>query len=236
MEATYLQCERKSEGSPTFVAPVPQRTKYEDLVNVTRTSAASAGKDPLYNYIYEHPITSRWKMRLSRILDSMALSSFVELKTAWVVDSGDAFIFFSDPAKPNKRRHKVVYNFAAFLGDLVVRSAEQRRRGKEFEEKIHAAIKEVLGDSAKEMFYLDHLATTPAKQGHGYGTALCRVFNGEADARGLASFVVSSNVEVNTPFYNDVGFYTVKEVVLGEHDSSWTKPPVSIAIMVRERP
>lgn len=51
------------------------------------------------------------------------------------------------------------------------------QRGKEFGDKTAAAIKEAVGDRAAKMFSLEHLATTPAKQGHGYGTALCEVLN-----------------------------------------------------------
>jgi len=213
----------------------PQRTRHKDLPNITRTVRATAINDPLYKYISEHRVRNRWRDKLQQVLESMTLSKFIDHRTAWVVDSGDAFIFYSDPAKHDTRRHKLLSYFASIIRKLTTK-AEQKRRHTEFMTKMNAALKASLGDRMKEMYYLDHLATIPAKQGRGYATTLCRVFTDEADMRGLASYLVSSNVEANTRFYNHVGFRIVKEFLLGDDNPTWKRAPVVIAIMVREVP
>ncbi|THH30904.1 hypothetical protein EUX98_g3294 [Antrodiella citrinella] len=159
-----------------IASSTPQRMKYEDLVNVTKTIKGAAVKDPLWLYVNEHGTPGRWRSKLSHVVDSIIFSNFIDKRTAWTCDSGDAFIFYSDPAKPEKRRHKLVIQSAGFLAKFT-RTTEQKR----------------------------------------------------ADAKGTASFVVSSNVEMNTPFYNHVGFYTVKEFVVGD-DPTWKKPPVVMAV------
>ncbi|THH30901.1 hypothetical protein EUX98_g3295 [Antrodiella citrinella] len=217
-----------------IASPTPHRTKYDDLANIINTIKASSVNDPVTLYVYEHKIPGRWRRQLSRMLDSLVLSNFIERQTAWTCDAGDAYLFYSDPAKHKTRRQKLVLKFAVFMFGLI-RTAEQKRRSEEVSKKMDAAVREALGDRKKDMFYLDHLGTTPAKQGRGYGTALCKVLADEADARGAASYLGSSNVETNTPFYNSVGFYTVKEFVVGD-DPTWKKPPVVIAVMVREVP
>lgn len=126
------------------------------------------------------------------------------------------------------------------------------QRMTEFMEKMQAAVKEAVGDRAADMLLLERLATAPAKQGRGYGTALCEALNdivsqsrfmlyatvadtvtraGQADVRGLPLYLVSSNVAANTAFYNHVGYLTVKEIYVGDNDPSWKNPPIPVALV-----
>ncbi|TCD69846.1 hypothetical protein EIP91_005923 [Steccherinum ochraceum] len=215
---------------------LPRKVAYEDLWNAAKTAKISTVNDPLNRYIFEHRSNNKWLDLLDRIIIVLAWTKFPAMRTGWTVDAGDALMLYDDPAKATPPLwYKLVLRVVTVFSRLV-RSPEQRRRGREFESKITAAIKETLGDRAKDMFNLAHLATSPAKQGRGYGTAVCKALTTEADERKLASYVVSSNVKGNTPFYNYLGYYTVAEILLGEDDPSWKEPPVPIALMVRELP
>ena len=109
-----------------------------------------------------------------------------------------------------------------------------------------------VGDRMDTMLVLDTIATTPSKQGHGYGSALAKVLNArvsinnnkihititrclhithtQADAEKRATVLVSSNVKVNTGFYNSLGFQTVATIYLGD-DPDWYEEPVPVAIV-----
>ncbi|THH31289.1 hypothetical protein EUX98_g2866 [Antrodiella citrinella] len=222
-------------GSTADVVPQAQRTKYETLESVIKTSRLGMADDPMLQYINEGKISTPWQQKLEDALESMVFSSFIDLHTAWTIDDGDAFLFYKDPAKPEKRWHKLVFLVATFLGQFTG-SPHRKRRSEELMGKLDETLEDALGDDIPDMFYLNYLATTPSKQGRGYGTALCRAFTKEADARGVASYLVSSNVEANTSFYNQVGYRTIKMITLGEDDPTWTKPPVPVAIMLRNVP
>ncbi|KAH8107645.1 hypothetical protein BXZ70DRAFT_1606 [Cristinia sonorae] len=139
----------------------------------------------------------------------------------------------SDPAKPQRRKHKALGTVLQFLTRHLVHTAEQNRRSAEFSRKMRPALEEALGDRLASCISLDFLATLPDKQGHGYGSALCNIVTAEADARNMETFLISSNVAANTVFYNQFGFFTEKTFFLGEDDPTWKKDPVPIAIMVR---
>ena len=47
----------------------------------------------------------------------------------------------------------------------------------------------------------------------------------------MHTYLISSNVKANTGFYNSVGFFTVKEVLLGDDNPAWKEPPVVFAIV-----
>ena len=47
----------------------------------------------------------------------------------------------------------------------------------------------------------------------------------------MATYLVSSNVPGNNPFYKYNGYVTVKEFTLGEDDPIWNKPPVVMAVV-----
>lgn len=62
-------------------------------------------------------------------------------------------------------------------------------------EKMKVAIQDSVGERAEDIFYLAYLATTPTKQGHGYGTALCGVL---ADIVSRSVLALSLSVRLTT--------------------------------------
>ena len=53
----------------------------------------------------------------------------------------------------------------------------------------------------------------------------------QVDERGLACYLLSSDVEANTAFYNRVGYRTVKTFYLGDNNPSWNEAPVPVALV-----
>lgn len=52
----------------------------------------------------------------------------------------------------------------------------------------------------------------------------------QADSIGCASWLLSSNV-ANTRFYESWGYVTVKEIMIGENNATWKKPPFPVLIV-----
>lgn len=101
------------------------------------------------------------------------------------------------------------------------------------------------------MINLTNLATVPEKQGRGYGTALVRHVTAQvplhlirysiarfahkdslwqADVQQCSTWLTSSNV-VNTKFYESCGFLTVAEILLGDNNPMWGKPPIVVPVV-----
>jgi len=58
------------------------------------------------------------------------------------------------------------------LQNLPLDSLKSVQRSKEMISKAKATMEEVIGDRAKDMLYVNGLATAPAEQGRGYGGAV----------------------------------------------------------------
>ncbi|KAI0796889.1 hypothetical protein C8Q75DRAFT_215845 [Abortiporus biennis] len=115
-----------------------------------------------------------------------------------------------------------------------LRSREQKKRVAEVSQKMKNSIETTLGkDRVKEMVELSTIGVYPELQGKGYGTQLAKVVSAVADAQGRECFLLSSNVKVNTVFYNNLGYETVDIFLLGEDNPKWDKEPVPVALMVR---
>ncbi|KAI0346912.1 hypothetical protein BDW22DRAFT_470807 [Trametopsis cervina] len=112
-------------------------------------------------------------------------------------------------------------------------SKQQIKRAAEFRDKSKEVIGRTLGNRKDEMVLLGDLATHPLYQGRGYGSALVKLVKDHADTGCRDIWLLSSNIK-NTGFYNSLGFFTHGEIILGEDDPSWTRPPVIINLMVRE--
>lgn len=57
------------------------------------------------------------------------------------------------------------------------------------------------------------------------------IVKSQADRRCLPTYLISSNVKANTGFYNSLGFFTVKELLLGDDNPTWKEPPVVVAVV-----
>lgn len=124
----------------------------------------------------------------------------------------------SDPAKPEWRWHKFVKYIVSILNRIAM-SSEQRRvrflclrywnwcnwvflqRLNELQANVAAALKEALGDRMENMFYLNHLATTPAKQNQGYGSTLCTILADQVGYRLPFKHPILSHMLFNRPMH-----------------------------------
>jgi len=101
-------------------------------------------------------------------------------------------------------------------------------------EKTGLIVEKVIGQRKDDMIYLSLLATDPAFQGRGYGSALVEHVTSIADAQDRAAWLISSN-NGNTAFYNSHGFFSAGEVILGNDNPTWNQAPVIVPVMIRER-
>ncbi|THH31292.1 hypothetical protein EUX98_g2865 [Antrodiella citrinella] len=227
-----LENEKRFTASLETLVPVrAKRLTFEQVTKVEKVTTVSFEGDPYHEYLQcSEDRRETWLFKtvisLSR---TVFLYEHVRQKTGWTLDEGDALICYSDPAKPASRAYKIV-NAAVQRLALFVLSKEQTKRFKESQDKLGAAVKELLEEHGEDMFSIDLLACTPAKQGRGYGTILGRFVTAEADSRALKTYVVSSNVNANTVFYNNLGFFTAKTIVLGDKNPKWRKPPVRLDV------
>jgi len=218
--------------------------EYVDIPKATNTMLEAFRHDPNRRYMFDTPDAHKSWMdadKLWSIAATRQLSDAVRRHAAWTVDEGVAVVTFTRAAGPPSWKQKVGDYFNYIWGKVIsacfriLATPEQKRRLGEEEAKITAAIKSTLGDRVKEMVVLDLLATAPGKQGHGYGSELATMVTSEADAESRATMLVSSNI-ANTAFYESLGFRTIKEVVVGDDNPTWTEPPVILGIMLREPP
>jgi GNAT superfamily N-acetyltransferase len=109
-------------------------------------------------------------------------------------------------------------------------------------------IGKTLGPQVEELVHVSTLATTPEKQGQGYGTALMKetikyvrpisaYSNGntaclhlmQADDHGRGIFL-ETDTEYNVSFYESLGFKVIGETKLGEHNPTWHEKPVTVSL------
>ncbi|KZT73054.1 hypothetical protein DAEQUDRAFT_722157 [Daedalea quercina L-15889] len=206
------------------------------FVNVPRaasTKTAAFAHDPLFEYMRNTPDAE--ESRLIRLLDY--LTNFLQfivrahVQRALVVDGGYAYVAFGVPGDITSSLERVASAMIRCIRKA--RTPEQNKRWSETMEKQDAAIQEAIGERIRGMFCVYDLAAHPDRQGRGYGSALMAAANAKADDLGLASWLVSSNIN-NTAFYESCGFVTVRQFAVGEDNPTWTKPPVVVSIMVRE--
>lgn len=110
---------------------------------------------------------------------------------------------------------------------------------------MEAIYNSVFGDKIKDMFEIQFLATIPAKQGRGYGTALVKTVNKmvrrllgsifssmlritQADERGRATYLLTIDAY---RFYETVGYKLVGEDWLGVDNPNWTSAPVPVRVV-----
>jgi len=226
-------------SAETLVPPEPKRLTFGHFDAIHETIMKTLDSDPLSRYLMESEEQDRrdnvFLKAMKRLFRDIYRSQYVELNTAWTIDDGDAFVCYSDPAKPTPIAYRILASVVAHLEPLM-KSKEQMKRIKEVQSKLRPALKEVVEAHGKDMFCVEHLACTPAKQGRGYGTTLCKLVTEEADSRSLKTWLVSSNVKANTTFYNNLGFFNVKTIILGDENPTWKESPVKVDIMVREVP
>ena len=93
------------------------------------------------------------------------------------------------------------------------------------------------------------------QRGHGYASALIRALtdtvslsvcsmlrnraeeseSAKADREGRAVWLLNSNIEANTKFYNQLGFVAVGEIVIGDTNPSWKEDSIRVTIVSQTR-
>ncbi|KAI0776011.1 hypothetical protein BD413DRAFT_258345 [Trametes elegans] len=107
---------------------------------------------------------------------------------------------------------------------------ELKKRFVEANSKLEAIFKDGLGDKRKDMYELRGLATDPAMQGRGYGSALVTTLIVMADAAGRGIWLLTTSAYT---FYEPFGFRVVSSVVIGADNPKWDGEPVTARLMVR---
>ncbi|KAG6829618.1 hypothetical protein H0H92_004025 [Tricholoma furcatifolium] len=120
---------------------------------------------------------------------------------------------------------------------LEARDPEYRLRREEAESKLLSpeTLRGILGERVDTMWYVDRLATDPASQGHGYGSALLNFAVEMADKSNNAIWLASSNA-ANNGFYNYHGFETVGTAYMGTENPNWEEKPVAVCFVSRLLP
>ncbi|KAI0089124.1 hypothetical protein BDY19DRAFT_125776 [Irpex rosettiformis] len=170
-----------------------------------------------------------WRLSLG-----LQLGLRVRKGLVWTVGNADSMVDYKPPNQAEDDIDKVVNALMPFFGGVMSQmlSPQQKKRGATFSKAFREALESV-GERRKEMFELSGLATRPAMQGRGYGSALVRLVTDIADAEGRATWLGSSNV-VNTGFYEYLGFRIVESITLGESDPTWNEDPIVVNLMIRE--
>lgn len=197
--------------------PVPDvRRLHPDRRDRALTSVVAAfGTDPLLRWVW--PDDQRYE-RCASILFGLLLDLRLEGGEVWAVDDGDAVAMWNPP------------------GGLYGPSPEARwaRVKSQFTDRENAAWAAVDGamsvpPEAGPHWYLGVLATTPARQGSGLGSAVVAPMLAAADRTDLAAYLETAS-ETNVAFYRRLGFDTDQEVDLpdgGPHCWLLRRPPRS---------
>ncbi|EKM56557.1 uncharacterized protein PHACADRAFT_253756 [Phanerochaete carnosa HHB-10118-sp] len=217
----------------------PQLMQYKDVPKVYETIEKSIAADPLDRYMSNtpdnHKKTKRWKAGRKAMIYLQWYKAIYD-EAAWTVNRGESLIGLGDPTRKESPLDKVLGSlFVQLIKGIrdLAESKEQRKRSTEFMNKAMNTAKEVLGDRTTKMIEVSGLATTPERQGRGYATALAHLATDLADARGVQSWLMSSNT-INRGFYHELGFEIVATFYVGNDNPTWNEPPVPIDIMVRE--
>ncbi|KAI0346776.1 hypothetical protein BDW22DRAFT_1321295, partial [Trametopsis cervina] len=89
-----------------------------------------------------------------------------------------------------------------------------------------------LGEKKQDMLFVSTIATAPTSQHRGYASTLIQLVTDEqADRRGRATYLFSSNHEANVPFYNSLGFYAVTTYQVGDTNPTWNERPVVVGVV-----
>ncbi|KAF5378774.1 hypothetical protein D9615_006896 [Tricholomella constricta] len=174
---------------------------YADVIRAARTFQATFAQDPVIRYVrnyHEYGSMSstpskliiiipqeREQSRIEKITERLLISTYlvfwIRTRVALTVKSGTANIIAAPPKATTGRRNREdgITKIAEWLMRALIkgrkrtmRDPEAKRRRKEVDQKLQAAVKRVLGDRVDKMWLVEELWTVPARQGKGYGGAL----------------------------------------------------------------
>jgi len=199
-------------------------------------------KDSLLRYTDGTPDkkTSPMRETLFYILMYPSWANFIRQGKLWGVGNAYSLMVWgsapSQPAKPESPLSRLIGAVLTRLSGLsgLLDSPEQKKRRKEFADKVKSYAEESMGARVRDMLSVDALLTVREHRRKGYASSLVRTLTDQADKEGRAAWLVSSNIGDNTVFYESLGFKTSHYIVLGDNNPTWTEEPVKLAVMVRE--
>ncbi|KAI0048025.1 hypothetical protein FA95DRAFT_1558413 [Auriscalpium vulgare] len=219
-------------------APEVELLRYSHIPKTVETVLAAFQDDPLEAYVFRPPDTDgspRYVVfkALRRADFALSFKEYVKTRRAFTVNKGNSFVLHTPAFDDDAPRHTPsLFEILIARISRICNTPQQRRRMKEWHDKYLAAIEKHVGSHANEFFSVDGLATHPAFQGHGYGSALMNAVSALADEAGCRTWLGSSN-PVNQVFYESFGYVAVAEIVLGD-DPDYTGKPIVTLLMIRE--
>ncbi|KZT06784.1 uncharacterized protein LAESUDRAFT_137217 [Laetiporus sulphureus 93-53] len=228
------------EGKALLHGPKCKPLEYREIPYAVHASMLATKDDPLAHYLEDTPDAGLNRARKYRSKVGLYLTTGdgVRRHEVMTVGGGDSNIIYSHARDlvPRRRRlvndavQQVIQRFLRLL--RITYTKQQLARHQEFREKFEPAVEEAIGKRANELFEINGLSTHPEKQGRGYASALVEHVTMLADKYSRGTWLLTN--EYTTGFYARLGFATVKSIVLGEHDPTWTEGPVVVCIMLRE--
>ncbi|KAI0773654.1 hypothetical protein C8Q74DRAFT_1368229 [Fomes fomentarius] len=196
--------------------------RYAEVYRAANGSLEAMRNDSLTSYLADADYSKKRKIQ-QRLENIINVNDAVYRHKALTVDRGDALLIYGLPGQ--KRIGPLLPWFIPLF--KLGQSAELMKRMEEVNSKVKAIYSNVFGDKIKDMFEIQVLATVPAKQGRGYGTALVKTVNKMADERGRAAYLLTTDAY---RFYETVGYKLVGEDWLGVDNPSWTGAPVPVRV------
>ncbi|PCH33470.1 hypothetical protein WOLCODRAFT_160089 [Wolfiporia cocos MD-104 SS10] len=196
--------------------------------------------DPLKHYLTDTPDANQNPTSARQEKTALYLFALdsVRRHEGWTVGDGDALLVFSPASNTVPRRRKLVNQlFSSVIRSILqmyamLNTKQQKKRSEEMSTKLQSAQKEALKGREGDLISLNLLATAPQKQGRGYASVLVDRLTAIADAQRRGIWLLTNLY--TTGFYERFGFVTIKDIVLGDDDPTWTKAPVIVCIMLRE--
>ncbi|KAF8069257.1 hypothetical protein FPV67DRAFT_1669273 [Lyophyllum atratum] len=211
-----------------------------DVPRAAKLFQTTFAGDPMFRYIRNNREITRAQKTMELFAVSTYVASMIETHVALTINAGVANVTARPPKDPDYPKLDPVAMLLEWLMKVqtkihkrMIRDPEAKKRQLELDDKMQKALERALGDCADKMWLLEGIWTAAEYQGRGYGGALLDAVTKLADAAGQRTWLKSSNI-VNTAFYNEHGFKTVEEVVLGDQNPTWHEKPVIVNIMVRE--
>ncbi|KAJ8698480.1 hypothetical protein PTI98_005186 [Pleurotus ostreatus] len=227
--------EKKQE--PPRRPPHITEMQFRDILTSIRSWRLAFKNDPLRRYVLDGERPSRGWELVEDLCRRWFLFVWRRRKIILSVEHSQSYVIATSPKlrEPTTIVDRVLDWTVSVMSWTLssMRSAEIKKRRKEFLGKITSATERVYGDRVKNMYHIDSLATSPQSQGRGYAGALLDAVTAKADAASQATYLESSNV-ANTGFYESHGFRIVGEIVCGDVNPAWKESPVVVKLMVRE--
>ncbi|KAI0375744.1 hypothetical protein BV20DRAFT_1040341 [Pilatotrama ljubarskyi] len=140
------------------------------------------------------------------------------------VDEGRAVMKYGGPGDGKPPR---LHRFLTWVLDQFD-TPELVKRKTEFMGKVVAMVTDALGEKVADMYEIQAIATAPEAQERGYGTALVTTVTDMGDAQGRDVWLITTDAY---PFYESLGFSTIRSDLVGADNSAWDGAPITIRLV-----